>query len=76
MQQRTEARRRKRAEIDILFEDEAAESDDDDMFGFTIKKPDDEEDGEDLDQNLSALVDDQKMDAATEAVDLVLDKYK
>ena len=76
-QQRKEEKKRKRAEIGNLFEDEAAESDDDDMFGFAIKKPaDDEEDGEDLDQNLPALVDDQKMDADTEAVDLILDKYK
>jgi mediator of replication checkpoint protein 1 len=75
--QRKEEKKRKRAEIGILFEDEAAESDDDDMFGFAIKKPaDDEEDGEDLDQNLAALVDDQKMDADTEAVDLILNKYQ
>jgi hypothetical protein len=47
------------------------------MFGFVTKKPaDDEEDGEDLDQNLPSLVDDQKMDIDTEAADLVLDKYK
>lgn len=76
-QRRKEEKKRKRAELGILFEDEAAESDDDDMFGFAIKKPlDDEEDGEDLDQNLPALVDDRKMDEDTEAVDLVLDKYQ
>jgi len=76
-QRRREEKKRKRAELGILFEDEAAESDDDDMFGLAIKRPlDDEEDGEDLDQNLPALVDDQKMDADTEAVDLVLDKYQ
>jgi mediator of replication checkpoint protein 1 len=76
-QRRKAEKKRKRAELGILFEDEAAESDDDDMFGLAIKKPlDDEEDGEDLDQNLPTLVDDRKMDADTEAVDLVLDKYQ
>lgn len=75
-QRRKEEVKRKRAELGILFEDEAAESDDDDMFGFVKKPADEEEDEEDLDRNLPGLVDDQKMDADIEAVDLVLDKYK
>ena len=76
-QRRKEERKRKHAELGNLFEHEAAESDDDDMFGFVPqKKADDDEEGEDLDQNLPGLVDDQKMDADTEAADRVLDKYK
>ena len=76
-QHRREETKRKRLALGNLLEDEAAESDDDNMFGFMTKKPaDDEEDGEDMDQDLPGLVDDQRMDADTEAADLVLDKYK
>ena len=68
--------KRKRSELGGFLEDEAAESDDE-MFGFVVKKPsEDEEEGEDLDKNLPELVDDQIMDVETEAADLVLDKYK
>lgn len=67
----------RRAILGGLVEDEAAESDDDDLFGFITKKlADDEDGGEDLDQNLPELVDDRAMDMETEAADLVLDKYK
>ncbi len=70
-------RLQRRATLGGLFEDEAAESDDDNLFGFVTKKSaDDEEGGEDLDQNLPELMDDGAMDADTEAVELVLDKYK
>ena len=72
-----EEMKRKREELGNLFQEEAAESDDDDMFGFVPQKmADDDEDGENLDQNLPGLVDDQKMDPDIEAADRVLDKYK
>lgn len=64
-------------EIAAFLENEAAESDEDDNFGFgKAKKGDDEEDGEDLDQTLDVLMDDNAMDEDTVAADLVMEKYK
>ncbi|KAG6850058.1 hypothetical protein H0H93_001874 [Arthromyces matolae] len=61
-----------------FVEQEAQESDDEEMFGFgpSTKKNDDEEDGEDLDRNLEALVDDAEMDVETQAADLVMEKFQ
>ncbi|PPR02493.1 hypothetical protein CVT24_002042 [Panaeolus cyanescens] len=67
-----------------FFEDEAAESDDDNMFGLGIGKnqkrvtgeDDDELAGEDLDKNLEELVDDEQMDDETVAAQQVHEKYK
>lgn len=61
-----------------FVEAEAQESDDDEMFGFGHKKVDDgeEEDGEDLDKNLEALVDDRDMDEEVVAEELVREKHK
>lgn len=61
-----------------FVEAEAQESDDDEMFGFGHKKADDgeEEDGEDLDKNLEALVDDRDMDEDVVAEELVREKHK
>jgi len=75
LERKKQEKKRKRSELGGFLEDEAAESDDE-MFGFVAKKPSEDEEGEDLDQNLPELVDDQVMDAETEAADLVLDKYK
>lgn len=75
LEKKRQEKKRKRLELGGFLEDEAAESDDE-MFGFIVKKPSEEEEGEDLDQNLPELVDDQAMDVQTEAADLVLDKYK
>ncbi|KAF8897205.1 hypothetical protein BD779DRAFT_1489499 [Infundibulicybe gibba] len=58
-----------------FVEAEAQESDEDDIFGFGVKK-DDEEEGEDLDKTLETLVDDQEMDEDTVAAELVIEKYK
>ncbi|KAG9317178.1 hypothetical protein JVU11DRAFT_1371 [Chiua virens] len=56
---------------------EAEESDEDDMFGFGGPKgDDDEEDDDDQDKVVDGLVDDMAMDAETEAVDLVQEKYR
>ncbi|KXN87951.1 hypothetical protein AN958_07961 [Leucoagaricus sp. SymC.cos] len=62
--------------------DEAEESDEDQMagFGFVKKNGDSDEAegtaGEDLDAPLKELVDDQKMDEETEAVDKVMEKHQ
>lgn len=60
--------------------DEAEESDEDRMVGFGFRKEDEEEGeemlGEDWDAHLTELVDDQKMDEKTEAVDRVLEKHQ
>lgn len=61
--------------------DEAEESDEDRMAGFGFGKEEEEEEGEgvsgeDLDAHLAELVDDQKMDERTEAVDRVLEKHQ
>ena len=78
MERKKAEKLKRRATLGALFEDEAAESDDDDLFGFVTKKSADDEEGggEDLDRNLPELMDDGAMDADTEAVELVLDKYK
>ncbi|KAF8974693.1 hypothetical protein BDZ97DRAFT_1774908 [Flammula alnicola] len=71
--------KRKRPDVDVsgFFENEAAESDDDDAFGFVRPKIDDDgEDGEDLDKTLDALMDDAEMDEDTVAAELVLEKFK
>ncbi|CAA7260269.1 unnamed protein product [Cyclocybe aegerita] len=64
------------ANLGEYLQDEAAESDDDDMFGFVKPKDDDEETGEDLDKTLEILMDDREMDEDTIAADLVQDKYQ
>jgi mediator of replication checkpoint protein 1 len=64
-------------EIAAFLENEAAESDEDDNFGFgKAKKDDEEDDGEDLDQTLDILMDDNAMDEGTVAAELVMEKYK
>lgn len=63
-------------EIAAFLENEAAESDEDDNFGFGKAKKDDDEDGEDLDQTLDILMDDNAMDEDTVAANLVMEKYK
>jgi mediator of replication checkpoint protein 1 len=71
------AKLRKRLEKSEFVEAEAQESDDDEMFGFGLKKDDgEEEDGEDLDKTLDGLVDDQEMDEKTVAAAMVLEKFK
>ncbi|KAG6875568.1 hypothetical protein C0992_003289 [Termitomyces sp. T32_za158] len=61
-----------------FIEQEAQESDDDEIFGFgpRLKDKDDEENEEDLDQTLETLVDDAEMDEKILAADLVMEKYK
>ncbi|KAF8076056.1 MRC1-like domain-containing protein [Lyophyllum atratum] len=61
-----------------FIEQEAQESDDDEMFGFGpgMKNRENEEDGEDLDKTLETLVDDKEMDEETVAAQLVMEKYK
>lgn len=61
-----------------FVENEAQESDDDDILGFGPQRKDaeDEEDGEDLDKALETLVDDRPMDEEAVAADLVLEKYQ
>ncbi|PFH52595.1 hypothetical protein AMATHDRAFT_1995 [Amanita thiersii Skay4041] len=60
-----------------FVEAEAEESEDDDVFGFALgkKREDDEEEGEDLDATLEALVDDREMDKEILAAQLVHEKY-
>ncbi|KAG5644947.1 hypothetical protein DXG03_007412 [Asterophora parasitica] len=74
---RTDKPKRK-LERSEFIEQEAQESDEDDMFGFGPKKNggEDEEDGEDLDQPLASLVDDNHMDEEAVAAQLVMEKYK
>lgn len=60
-------------------EGEAEESDEDHMegFGATSKKAEeDEEDGDHLDAELKALVDNARMDEATIAEDKIQEKFK
>ncbi|KAH0587271.1 hypothetical protein H2248_006075 [Termitomyces sp. 'cryptogamus'] len=61
-----------------FVEQEAQESDEDEIFGFgpRQKDNDDEEDGEYLDQTLEILVDDSEMDEKTVAANLVLEKFQ
>lgn len=61
-----------------FVENEAQESDDDEMLGFGTGRKDDEdeEDGEDLDKTLETLVDDRDMDEETVAAQLVMEKFK
>jgi len=58
-----------------FLENEAAESDDEDALGFAKLKDEDEEDGEDLDKTLDVLMDDNEMDEATVAAELVHEKF-
>ena len=68
---------RKRFNWSEFLADEAAESDDDDKFGFTkATSKDDDEDGEDMDKCLDVLMDDRDMDEDTVAADLVHEKFK
>ncbi|KAF8803773.1 hypothetical protein BYT27DRAFT_7302755 [Phlegmacium glaucopus] len=70
-------RERKRLDLSEFLADEAAESDDDDKFGFTkVTSKDDEEDGEDMDKTLDVLMDDRDMDEDVVAADLVHEKFK
>ncbi|KAG6901551.1 hypothetical protein C0995_010661 [Termitomyces sp. Mi166 len=61
-----------------FVEQEAQESDDDEIFGFgpRPKEKDDEEDEQDLDQTLETLVDDAEMDEQTLATALVMEKFQ
>ncbi|KAF8165077.1 hypothetical protein B0H34DRAFT_687709 [Crassisporium funariophilum] len=73
---RKDEKKRKHQEYSEFFENEAAESDEDDKFGFLKSKmQEDEEDGEDLDKTLDVLMDDKVMDEDTVAADLVHEKY-
>ena len=69
---------RPKLQLSELVENEAQESDEDEMLGFGLrnKKDDDEEDGEDLDKTLEALVDDRAMGEDEVGADLVLEKYQ
>ena len=70
-------RERKRLELSEFLAVEAAESDDDDKFGFAkATSREDDEDGEDMDKCLDVLMDDRDMDQDTVAADLVLEKFK
>jgi mediator of replication checkpoint protein 1 len=70
-------REQKRLTMSEFLADEAAESDDDDKFGFIkATSKDDEEDGEDMDKCLDALMDDGDMDEDTVAADRVHEKFK
>lgn len=67
----------KRLDLSEFLADEAAESDDDDKFGFAKATSNDgDEDGEDMDKCLDVLMDDRDMDEDTVAADLVLEKFK
>lgn len=57
-------------------EQEAQESDEDEMFGFGKKRQEDDEDGEDLDRTLETLVNDEHMDDDTIAAEKVMEKYQ
>lgn len=68
-----------RAAYSEFVQEQAQESDDDEMFGFGGRNKggdDDEADGEDLDMNLETLVDDKDMDEATVAAEKVLEKVR
>jgi mediator of replication checkpoint protein 1 len=65
----------KGVDLSAFLENEAAESDDENTFGFAKPKDDDEEDGEDLDKTLDVLMDDKEMDEATVAAELVHEKF-
>ncbi|KAF8873864.1 hypothetical protein CPB84DRAFT_1967107 [Gymnopilus junonius] len=68
---------RERPDLAEFFENEAAESDEEDAFGFVkLKSNDDDEDGEDLDRNLEELVDDAEMDKKVLAEELIQEKYR
>lgn len=67
---------KERPDLAEFFENEAAESDEEDAFGFVKKKDDEEEEGEDLDKNLEELVDDAEMDQKAIAEELVQEKYR
>ena len=71
-------REKQKLEKSEFVESEAEESDDDDIFGYLPKKngEDEEEDSNDLDQTLKALVDDRHMDADTLNAPLVIEKFK
>lgn len=72
-----EHRERKRLDLSEFLADEAAESDDDNRFGFIkAKSKDEDEDGEDMDKCLDVLMDDRDMDEDTVAADLVHEKFK
>lgn len=77
--QKRDEKKQKRPNVDLseFFENEAAESDEENnRFGMVIRKADDEENEEDLDQTLDVLMDDKEMDEETVAAERVLEKYK
>lgn len=72
-------KKQRRPNIDLseFFENEAAESDEENnRFGMVVRQTDDEENEEDLDQTLDVLMDDKEMDEETVAAGRVLEKYK
>ncbi|KAG6833852.1 hypothetical protein H0H87_011786 [Tephrocybe sp. NHM501043] len=75
----TSASKRKQNPLDKseFIEEEAQESDEDEMFGFgsRINKNDEEEEGEDLDKVLESLVDDADMDDEVVGADRVKEKF-
>ena len=75
---RTAGEERPKLRLSELVENEAQESDDDEMLGFGLRKKedDDEEGGEDLDKTLEVLVDDRAMGEDEVGADLVLEKYQ
>ncbi|KAF7331788.1 MRC1 domain-containing protein [Mycena kentingensis (nom. inval.)] len=74
---KTKAKERKPLPKSEYIQGEAEESDDDEMAIYRPRTSEgDEEDGEDQDQSLQTLVDDQEMDEKTAAADAVLEKYQ
>jgi mediator of replication checkpoint protein 1 len=70
---------KKKIEKSEFVQAEAVESDEDGGYGIGLKGKGAEEDyesGDDQDVVVEGLLDDQKMDANTEAVDLVQEKFK
>ncbi|KAF5369809.1 hypothetical protein D9758_001353 [Tetrapyrgos nigripes] len=59
-----------------FVEDQAQESDEDEMFGFRKNKQEDEEDGEHLDRELAVLVDNKEMTEDVIAADKVMEAYQ
>lgn len=65
-----------RPDLAAYLENEAAESDDEDAFGFAKPKDaEDDENGEDLDATLEELMDDKELDESAIAPDLVHAKF-
>lgn len=76
LKQRRQDELKNRPDLAAFLEDEAAESDDEDAFGFAKPKTtDDDENEEDLDATLHELMDDKEMDQDTIASELVHAKF-